>query len=238
MKSVNNNKRKMLKEALKSGYAFMHIPKTGGSSLAAMYRKIQAAGHRTPAKLTHKDTLSRIIAMHPNIKVCFVLRDPIERAASGFLSRMRMGRPTYNRIWQPNEAIAFSFFEDPKSLLRALASDDERLKSAAYFAFKHISHLRSNYLRYFESVDMIESNLHRFAVVGDMNRYDDFVLATVKMADPSIDDLSPYYTVKHVYQQKSTPVMDGFTDVEKEKIQAFFAKEYTVYNRLKELINC
>lgn len=225
-------------ENLESGIAFMHIPKTGGTSLGTMIRSIRKAGHVAPGRFGHPFTLRRIVKEFPETKVCVVLRDPIERTISSFLSRMRMGRPVYNIDWRPAEAVTFSFFPDAKSLLAGMASEDERLVSAVLFAFKGINHFRSNYVRYFESVDYVEENLHRFAVVGEMNRFDDFARAFVRKAAPEVTDISPYYAVKHVSAQKPSGLLDDFSDAEKERIHRYFAEDYKVYNRLRQLINC
>ncbi len=223
---------------LEDGYVAFHVPKTGGSTLREIFSRIGAAGYRPPHKLNHRVNLPKAARLFPDAKVCVVLRDPIERTVSGFYSRLRNGRPVYSVRWSPAEAAAFSFFSEPIDMLRALSSSDNRLQSAAIYALWAIRHIRDDYRNYFISVEMIEKHKSRFAVVGELNRLEDFVTAIAQRADPSITDVSPFYDHVHKADIDTRSELDGLSQQELAGITEFFAPEYVVYNHLKTLINC
>jgi hypothetical protein len=85
---------------------FLHIPKTGGTGLRNMLRTLAKSGYEAPVEAPHNVNMERMLDEFSRAKACFLLRDPIERASSAFLSRLRMGRPYNNLIWDHGEAIS------------------------------------------------------------------------------------------------------------------------------------
>ncbi len=142
-------------EAANEKTCFLHIGKTGGT-----YFKSVVKEHRpTPKSLfigKHGDTLlSTIGTFGSNRKLAFFFRSPEERFSSGFCSRLRQGRPVYNVNWTPAEAISFSFFRTPNELAESLSSKNDRLLSAAHFAFANIFHLKFGYQHYLSSKEAV-----------------------------------------------------------------------------------
>lgn len=126
--------------------AFMHIGKTGGTSFLKAARAVMATDPaRVPLQFPHDWTVPRIRAELPDVKISFVIRDPLERIVSGFMSRERAGRPQYRSPWSRDEAIAFLFFGDVRAYLDAMLDDNPRQAAAAEFAGNAIEHIRRGY---------------------------------------------------------------------------------------------
>ena len=134
---------------------FLHIGKTGGTFLKS-HASRQDVSDQSTFLGKHGDTLTTTIQdFGLQRKLAFFFRDPEKRFVSGFQSRLRCGRPTYNANWTLGEATAFSFFATPNDLAEALSSGDDRLNSAAHFAFSHIFHLKHDYVHYLNSSEAI-----------------------------------------------------------------------------------
>ncbi|MCK0138103.1 hypothetical protein [Aliiroseovarius sp. F47248L] len=133
----------------------LHIGKTGGTFLKSAF-DVERHSSDYVKFGKHGDTLITTLENHgPQRKLGFLFRNPADRFVSGFLSRLRQGRPRYDVNWTTAEAVAFSFFEDPNSLAEALTSTNERLKSAAIFSFQSIFHLKLGYQHYLHSSDAV-----------------------------------------------------------------------------------
>jgi hypothetical protein len=119
---------------------FLHIRKTGGMALKAALAPV--AAERGLRLAEHGTTLAKIRAGE---RVVFVVRDPVARFVSGFNSRLRMGRPLYNRPWNEAEAEAFAAFKTPDELAQALHF---RAPAAlkAMSAIRHVNQLLSDWL--------------------------------------------------------------------------------------------
>ena len=120
-----------------SNLCLLHIGKTGGTFLKSV---LQHNSSKLPPSLKilgHGQTISSTPDMFgANRQIAFIFREPVARFRSGFMSRLRQGRPVYDSPWTTDEAIAFNWFATPNSLAEALVSDDERLRSAAGFAMQ------------------------------------------------------------------------------------------------------
>jgi len=99
-------------------FGFLHVAKTGGSSLDEFFRLLDEQGKPTPTVFSHMWTAEQVFIKHKNIQLAIILRDPLIRIISGFNSRLRMGRPLRNLNWTTDEAIAFCTFQsDRKSVV-------------------------------------------------------------------------------------------------------------------------
>lgn len=151
---------------------FLHIGKTGGSSI-----KHVLSGHRNTGRFRiilhdHKTTLKDI---RPGEKVFFCVRDPIERFVSGFYSRQRQGRPTYRARWRKAEKIAFSQFSTPNALGMSLSSRDEMERSRAASAMRSIAHVKSFYRDWLINENYVkERSEDIFFICHQENLTDDF----------------------------------------------------------------
>ncbi|RMC33764.1 sulfotransferase family 2 domain-containing protein [Paracoccus alkanivorans] len=134
---------------------FLHIGKTGGTFLKSQISQNEAR-EKNVILSGHNMTLNKSIeAYGPTRKLAFFFRHPEERFVSAFYSRLRQGRPVYDVNWTAAEAVAFQYFHNPNSLAEALYSEDDRLKSAANFAFKNIFHLALSHEHYLGSVEAL-----------------------------------------------------------------------------------
>ena len=119
---------------------FLHIRKTGGMALKAALSPV--AAERGLLLREHGATLAKVPTGE---RVVFVVRDPVARFASGFNSRLRMGRPLFDRPWNAAEAEAFAAFKTPDALAQAL---DARTPAAlaAMSGIRHVNQPLSDWL--------------------------------------------------------------------------------------------
>ncbi len=119
---------------------FLHIRKTGGMALKAGLSPV--AAERGLLLHEHGTTLAQVPAGE---RVVFVVRDPVARFVSGFNSRLRMGRPLFDRPWNAAEAEAFAAFKTPDALAQAL---DARAPAAlaAMSGIRHVNQPLSDWL--------------------------------------------------------------------------------------------
>ncbi len=134
-----------------SKYVFMHVGKTGGTSINAFFQNCDKAGLRVPIVLNHNWSFQMARLRYPKAKIFVVLRDPLERIISGFNFRLREGRPA-GHPWTANEAIVYSHFGNVDFFMDALCSDEPRDISALRFCFKNINHLRRGYRYHFGDI--------------------------------------------------------------------------------------
>lgn len=138
---------------------FLHIGKTGGTYIKSILKK-QAGQDNRLFVGEHIDTLSSTKSTYgADRKLAFTFRNPKLRFVSGFNSRLRQGRPTYNVNWSEGEAIAFSYFATPNHLAEALYAKDERQKSAARYAISQVLHLKTGYTHYLTSPDLMDQEM-------------------------------------------------------------------------------
>ena len=95
-------------------YGFLHIPKTGGTSVMSFLEKAAPFAASMPVPLFHSWTFRLVTEYFPKMKVSFLLRDPLERLISGYFSRLRQGNPEYHVPWRPQEAAAFGLYPPSK----------------------------------------------------------------------------------------------------------------------------
>jgi hypothetical protein len=62
-----------------------------------------ARGYQFPCIFGHGWKAQKILTQFPDMRLCFILRDPLSKMISGFNSRLVQGRPTYNSLWSPQE---------------------------------------------------------------------------------------------------------------------------------------
>ncbi len=151
----------------------LHIGKTGGTYLKSVLKHNQSMLPATLRLLGHGNTLrSTRRKFGAKRQIAFVFRDPTERFISGFDSRMRQGRPTYQSPWSAEEAIAYLWFASPNTLAEALYSEDERLRSAAIFTMENVRHLRRGYKFYLGSVRQLRQEDSRIRCCVDLKDLD------------------------------------------------------------------
>ena len=210
---------------------FLHIPKTGGSSMGYFLRDLSKENVVVPIKFPHSWTMRDIATSFPDTKVSFVIRDPLERMISAFLYRQRVGSS-----WTPAEAVAMSFFSRPEDFLGGLLSRDERTKSAALFTYRQVKHFRMNYIYYFESPEYIDQIRGRhFGIIGRIGSYDDFVTAYCRLCGIDPSAVGEKMEVQRKSNVSSQDVLATIGDEDIEQLKSVLSDEYAIYDRLVAL---
>jgi|GEM_PF-2368613 len=214
---------------------FIHIPKTGGTSIGKFGSKVIAGGGKFPIAFPHGWTAEQIFNEFPKIELYFIIREPLERTISGINSRIRMGRPQYNIVWNVGEAVSFNFFPTAVELLNGLAAQDERIKSAAIFAFKHINHLKHGYEFYFKDAAFIRANADRFPLVREISDSDSFVTQLCARTGINPQMLDQHYRRLHVAPQSTSNLAASLAPETLAAARKFLSREYEIYDELKKL---
>ena len=164
-----------------------------------------------------------------------VLRDPLERTISGFNSRLRQGRPTYNRPWRTAEAVAFAHFPEVDRYLDALLADDDWSLSACAFARKHVAHLRWNYRHYFKSPKAVAEQADHLVLIGRIERTGDFIEALLAEAGIPAARVAGLYQRRHEAPVRPAKVLARYSEGDIARLRARLADEYAIHDALLAL---
>lgn len=190
-------------------YVFMHVGKTGGTSINVFFQNCHKAGLRVPIVLNHNWSFQMARLRYPNAKIIVVLRDPLERIISGFNFRLREGRP-HGHPWTSNEAIAYGHFCNAESFMNALCSDEPQHISALGFCFRNINHLRRGYKFHF----------------GDLHKEP---LFSVKNIHPiRIENID--HSLKKIIMKLNSDHSENFPNVE-NRYKSFVPSEFFIQNK-------
>lgn len=221
-----------LAEGYSPHFGFLHIPKTGGSGLTRLGKELVARGYQFPCIFGHNWKVEEILAHFPDMRLCFILRDPLSRMISGFNSRLAQGRPTYNSMWSPREAAAFALLPSAKHLLNAILSDEEYQQSALKYAMHVIRHLRWNYTFYFEDLKTVKARASHFELIGNIASTYDFIerITALSGAPPAL--AAELYQKVHESKIKSQDILASYDEDELSRIRNFISKEIRIYDQL------
>lgn len=204
-------------------YVFLHIGKTGGTSIKTVIFSDLVKG--LPIRATdHKETAADIVK-DEHALFGFVLRDPITRFVSGFDSRLRNGRPEYNTPWSTAEAVAFSYFATANQLAEALYGKDQRLRSAAIFATRAITHLRRGYQFHLGGLDQVKALLPRIYYACRLETLGDNAHKFVAPVGITREQFDANFKRKHVAPQKSKLSRKAVAN-----LREFYASEFEIYD--------
>ncbi|XWN24857.1 MAG: sulfotransferase family 2 domain-containing protein [Roseibium sp.] len=213
-------------------YGFLHIGKTGGTTIASLLNEAASHNYRTPRVLGHDYSMKQAMCEFPNIKLSVTIRDPIERIISGFNSRLRQSRPSYTALWKSEEAVAYLWFPTVTDFFNAKISDNERLKSAALWAEQAMGHVRRGYVYHFESPEFLEQNKHRLYFVGKL---DDLSRSAFRYLEPCgvpksfCDDR---LVRKHCGAGTTQSSRDTLCPDLVKTLRDIYADEYAIYDKL------
>jgi hypothetical protein len=228
-----------ISEQIRKGHSpalgFLHIPKTGGSGISELGRRLVEDGRPFPCTFGHDWSFEAIRKDRPTMRIALIVRDPLERAISGFNSRLRQGRPTYRKPWRPAEAAAFALFPDVTRWLDALVADDEWSLSAHAYVQQHVTHLRWNYRFYFESPAAVREQAAAIALVGRIEETDAFVDALLAEAGIPAERVAGRYQRRHEAPVRTASALEGYSAGDIAKMRARLAEEYAIYEALLEL---
>ena len=227
--------RRQLRAGHGAEVGFLHLPKTGGSGIVSLGRKLVKDGQPFPVCFSHVWSFADVRERYPKMRVTVVVRDPLERVISGFNSRLRQGRPTYNRPWRTAEAAAFAHFPEVERYLDALLADDEWSLSACAFAHRHVAHLRWNYRFYFRNAEAVRAGADRIALVGRIEATDAFIAALLAEAGIPAERVAGLYERRHEAPVRTAGVLDGYGAGDVAKMRARLAEEYAIYEALLEI---
>lgn len=150
----------------------IHIGKTGGSAVKDAIRGDIRGVHSVyqdvvPGTriLTHSHHID-LGRVPPRDDVVFVLRDPVGRYVSGFMSRLRQGKPRHDSPWSKKERVAFERFATPDALAVALTSDDDAERTAAEAAMRDIRHVRTSFADWLGSPELLRKRAGQVLLVG------------------------------------------------------------------------
>ena len=209
----------------------LHPGKTGGTYLKSVIRHNKANWTRPIKLLSHRASVSSTAQdFGQDRKLAFTYRDPIDRFVSAFQSRRRQGRPTYNRMWSPAEATSFLYFNTANEMAEALDSPDERLKSAAYFAFNSIMHIRTNYAFHFEALKTLADEVPNIVACIDVARFDSDLprfLFQLGVSDYEIPENADI----HANPDPSEPLSQRAL----HNLRTFWAMEFEFFSAFKEI---
>jgi hypothetical protein len=144
---------------------FIRIGKTASTALSISLRPLFVEGSPTYGEVRQHPHSKRVPGIPRGEKLFFTLRDPVTRFVSGFSSRLREGKPRYDRPWSPEEKIAFARFSRPEELAHALVSEDADDRAAARYAFRHIRQLNRQYTYWLRSPEVIEERLDDIVMI-------------------------------------------------------------------------
>ena len=209
----------------------LHIGKTGGSFLRSILKTVESL----PANLhilKHSDTLeSTRRRFGDDRQLAFVVREPKSRFVSAFNSRMRQGRPTYSSQWSAAEAAAFQWFEDANSLAEALGADDDRMRSAAYFAMDNIQHLKLNYQHFLTSVAELKREKRNIRCCVDLTELDaklSDVLTAMGVKGLPLD--------KHAKRHETPAAPIVLSEIAERNLREYWAHEFEIYEYCRETL--
>ncbi|MEY3019354.1 MAG: hypothetical protein RLZZ272_338 [Actinomycetota bacterium] len=223
----------------------IHIGKTAGTALQHLLHHLsddtdpavleRLRIRRAPIKLHHYEVPE--LLRDPGFaraERTFVFRDPAERYASGFLERLRQGRPTARpgvQVWSDGEAAAFGWFSTPNACFEGLSSDDEGVRSAALFAMRAIYHLRRDHVHYLGDAATFQRERARYRFFCPMEEFPGHIERFFDLG-PGADvqalrDLVPTVRV-------STGAPAGLSELARANLRAYRPEEFELHELLLE----
>ncbi|MBD3328478.1 hypothetical protein GF340_04200 [Candidatus Peregrinibacteria bacterium] len=199
---------------------FLHIGKTGGSSIKyALHDKKKVLTNHKFIILCHAHNFTLTDTMVGE-KLFFVVRDPVDRFISGFYSRKRQGLPRICVEWSDSEKEAFEAFATPNELALALSSKDPTTKEKAEKAMRSIGHVRSSYWDWFKSEELLLSRKSDILFIGNQVKLDEDFARLKKILnlptdldlpkDPVKAHKNPYHYDKHLDNQARDILKDWY----------------------------
>ena len=152
-----------------TGVHFLHIGKTGGTSLKKFLKQNdfnRTGDGRRIVLHSHSTKLHDVLGSHRHNVAAFFLRDPLARYVSGFNSRLREGAPIAHIPWKPGERLAFERFPTANDLAEALSSRNQVQQDRAFSAIEAMIHTRMRFSDWLRDPEYLESRLDRILFIG------------------------------------------------------------------------
>lgn len=151
----------------KKNVHFLHIRKTGGTSLKNILSKHLITSKCVLHLHPHRITSAKIPRQH---YITFVTRDPVARYVSGFNSRKQQGAPAHIVPWIEGESKAFNTFATANDLALALSPTHSKHMDALH-AMKCISHIQCSYWDWFDSPQSFKNDWDRIIFIGRIETF-------------------------------------------------------------------
>lgn len=216
-------------------FGFIHVGKAGGTSVRMLLEALAETHHEVPAHFGHDWRLVDLRRRYPQMRLAATVRDPLERWASAFEERLRMGGPAYEDPWSPAEAALFAHFATAAEFLAAFVSEDPSQRSAAHFGRANLGHLRLGYVHYFRDVPTIDANLDRLYCVGTVDDMEDFVVRMLAPLGVEPGEVRRLYRPAHVAPSPAAEQLAGISEEQLSALREVLADEYAIYERLVEI---
>ncbi|MGJ8671288.1 MAG: hypothetical protein ACSHXK_17525 [Oceanococcus sp.] len=217
-------------------YVFMHVGKTGGTSISAFVRNCHEVGLRVPIVLNHNWSFKMARTRYPKANLIIVLRDPLERIISGFKSRLREGRPL-GHPWRNEEAIAFAHFKSAEKFTDALSSDEAYDISAARFCFRSINHLRRGYRYQFAELNDVANAQRESLCVVRLEEIGTSIPEIIADLNSLKKQEVPALGTIHNAAVSTGSVLDRISEDDIRKIRGRLQMEYECYSRIKSYLS-
>lgn len=156
-------------------FQFLHIGKTGGSSLKSEFQdavdlnRAEMLGHPWSMKATQSCTTRQ-----PQNKYIFFVRAPVARYVSAWISRFRYGSPGHPEPdWTEAEKSAYGNFASPDELGCALSSSNSTTRELAVQAIQDISHTHMDLDFYWNGLENLKACISQVYFVGRTEHFDD-----------------------------------------------------------------
>jgi hypothetical protein len=146
-------------------YQFLHIGKTGGTLIREVLRSLPEEHRLQFRLLSHDARLPQAIETRPDMPVFFSVRRPEALFVSAFNSRLRQGKPGYDRPWGKRERVVFSVFKSPNELAESLSATDSALKACAELSMLSINHIRRGLQWYLRGTECLEQHREKIAFI-------------------------------------------------------------------------
>ena len=208
------------------GVHFLHIGKTGGTTIKKMIRSNRLRKTSSGVRLSthhHPTTLPEVLGWNEANTAAFFLRDPVRRFVSGFNSRLREGAPAKSIPWKPAERLAFGHFPTPNDLAEALSSDNPSVLDHAYSAMNAMVHARMHFTYWLHDVEYLASRLDRIEFLGFQETYADDVTRFFQKL--GVDDVE----MEHMHQAPATSSTQ-LSELAEENLKRWYADDIVIYN--------
>ena len=202
----------------------IHIGKTGGSAIRESIKDL--VGKKTPhGKLVLSGHSGRLSTED---KFIFVIRNPVDRYVSAYLSGYREGSPRNHIPWSPQEKKYFRMFPTPNKLAEELFKNSE-----ANEAMKNLRHVNAPLSSFLGSTENIEKCKKNILFVGSTENLDedflkicDYIGTSVKLVT---NDLMTHKTPKKYDKLKK------LTAGAIKNIKKYYKEDYGIIKKIHEL---
>lgn len=178
-------------------FRFIHVAKNGGTALEEWLENNDLQCLLMKGSFEHVDMQVEFPTRSKGTCYLTMVRDPVERWISGFLSRWRQGCPSHCSNWTKAEEKVFQMFQTPNQLAEAFSSPDPQLRNAADMAHSTIHHLYRGYATYFPYGKIMLRHLLFAGLICNLETDAFAMLRAIGVPDESLLGVSP---IKRVHQ--------------------------------------